>query len=280
MTYKDLLVHLDGSAAVADRTRVALELAAAWQAHLTGLCLMPEPFIPPMLGASIPPDVLDRQRDEAEAMAQSILAAFRRAAEAAGVAVETRLEIGPVDSLPRIFARQARHADLSIVGQPDAAAGGVDDALLAEAAFLDSGRPALVVPFIGGRPIPPRRATVAWNGGREAARAIGDALPLLRRAGSVTLLVVDAGRLGGNLGEEPGADMARHLARHGLSVKVRSVATGGMSVGDVVLAELADEDSDLLVMGGFGHSRLRELVLGGVTRHLLEHMTVPVLLAH
>lgn len=279
MDYKDLLVHLDGTDAGKARTDAAVALAAAWDAHLTGLCLMAEPVIPPMLGIAIGADVLERQRAETTAEGEAILARFREAGAAAGIATEARFEMAPIDTLPRRFARHARHVDLSIVGQPPPT-NGVDETMLVEAAFLETGRPALLVPYIGARDMPPRRILVAWDGGREAARAIGDALPFLRRADDVSLIVVDPAALGGRIGEEPGADMARHLARHDVKVTVRAVATGGLAVGDVLLGEAADWAADLLVMGGFGHSRLRELVLGGVTRHLIEHMTVPVLLAH
>ncbi len=279
MGYKDLLVHLDGTDAGKARSDAALALAAAWNAHLTGLCLMAEPVIPPMLGVAIGADVLERQRAEATAEGEAILARFRAAADAAGISFESRFEMAPIDTLPRRFARHARHVDLSIVGQPPAS-NGIDETMLVEAAFLETGRPALLVPYIGARDMPPRRVLVAWDGGREAARAIGDAMPFLRRADDVGLIVVDPGALVGRIGEEPGADMARHLARHDVKVTVRAVATGGLAVGDVLLGEAADWAADLLVMGGFGHSRLRELVLGGVTRHLIEHMTLPVLLAH
>lgn len=279
MSYKDLLVHLDGTDAARTRGECAIALAAAWNAHLTGLCLMAEPVIPPMLGIAIGADVLERQRAETAAAGAAILAQFEAAAAPAGIAIESRFEMAPVDTLPRRFARHARHVDLSIIGQPPAN-NGVDETMLAEAAFLETGRPALLIPYIGAREFPPRRILVAWDGGREAARAIGDALPFLRRADEVSLIVVDPAALSERIGAEPGADMARHLARHDVKVTVRAVATGGLAVGDVLLGEAADGAADLLVMGGFGHSRLRELVLGGVTRHLIEHMTVPVLLAH
>jgi nucleotide-binding universal stress UspA family protein len=279
VSYKDLLVHLDGTDAGRQRIDAAVALAAAWNAHLTGLCLMAEPVIPPMLGIAIGADVLERQRAETAAEGDAILARFREAATTAGISAEARFEMAPIDTLPRRFARHARHVDLSVVGQPPAS-NGVDETMLVEAAFLETGRPALLVPYIGARNVPPRRVLVAWDGGREAARAIGDALPFLRRADEVSLIVVDPAALSGRIGEEPGADMARHLARHDVKVTVRAVATGGLAVGDVLLGEAADGAADLLVMGGFGHSRLRELVLGGVTRHLIEHMTVPVLLAH
>jgi nucleotide-binding universal stress UspA family protein len=145
---------------------------------------------------------------------------------------------------------------------------------------MDTGRPALVIPYIGARAIPPKRAMVAWDGSREAARAVNDALPFLRLATSVTILVVDAERRPSQLGEQPGADIATHLARHSVKVEVRQVHGGGLATGDVILSQASDEGTDLVVMGGYGHSRFREMVLGGATRHLLDHMTCPVLLSH
>lgn len=280
MAIKDLLVHVDHRAASQGRLELALKLAELTGAHLTVLALVAEPYIPAMVGVHIPADILRQQLDEAERLATAQLTAAREAAAQRGIACATRQETGPLDRLPGLLARQARHADFSIVGQPNPDVDGVDDALLAEAAFMDSGRPALIVPYVGARPMPPRRAIVAWDGSREAARAANDAIPLLQLAGEVVVMVVNARNLGGRLGEQPGADIATHLARHDVRVEVKQVQSGGLGIGDVLLSQATDEGADLLVMGGYGHSRLREMVVGGVTRHLLEHMTVPVFLAH
>jgi nucleotide-binding universal stress UspA family protein len=170
----------------------------------------------------------------------------------------------------------ARHTDLCVVGQPSEETPEPEAGRLVEAAFMDSGRPALVVPYIGAAPEPSRRILVAWNGSREAARAVHDALPFLLAPERTTVLIVDPQAQGSEVGEPPGAD----LARHGVRVEVKSVPGGGLVAGDAILAQAADEGADLLVMGGYGHSRLREMVLGGATRHLLVQMTLPVLLSH
>jgi nucleotide-binding universal stress UspA family protein len=121
---------------------------------------------------------------------------------------------------------------------------------------------------------------IAWDSGREAARAVNDALPVLEQATAVTVLSVNP-RPGIDLhGEEPGADIALHLSRHGVKVEVQQTQVEEINVGDTVLSRLADLGCDLLVMGAYGHSRLREVVLGGVTRTLFESMTVPVLMSH
>ena len=145
---------------------------------------------------------------------------------------------------------------------------------------MDTGRPALVIPGQGATALPPRRAIIAWNGTREAARAAHDAVPLLAGAEQVTVLVVDPQSHRSAVAEEPGAALARHLARHGLRTEARTVSSAQRSVGEAVLAEAAATGAELIVMGAYGHSRLREFVFGGVTEHLLRAMPVPVLFAH
>lgn len=280
MSLKDLIVQLDASEAFNARLDAALALARAFGAHLTGLCLVVEPYVPAVVGVNLPPDILLQQRERAEAEATQLLARAVARAEAQGVALERRQETVMIDRLADALARHARHADLSIVGQPDPERAGVDDTLMVEASFMASGRPALVVPYIGARTMPPERVLVAWDGSREAARAVNDALPLLACARDVALVVVDPESLAGRVGEVPGADIATHLARHGVQVTVKTVPSGGLDPGDVLLSTAADEGADLLVMGAYGHSRLRELILGGTTAHILKHMTVPVLFSH
>jgi nucleotide-binding universal stress UspA family protein len=137
-----------------------------------------------------------------------------------------------------------------------------------------------VVPYIGGSDIIGRRALVAWNASREAARALNDAIPLLEDAENVTVLSVNPKRGIRGEGDLPAADIALHLARHGMKAEASYVVAEDIGVGDALLSRAADLGSDLIVMGGYGHSRLREIVLGGATRTVLRHMTVPVLLSH
>ena len=292
MTIRDLLVHVDGAPAARARLEAALALAERFEgAHVTALYLIAEPFVRASGGAGlhVPEDLLREHLAHADAEADAALAEAREAAERRGVAFEAWREVGRLDRLPTMLAHHARHADLTVVGQPDPEAGGADDVLLAEAAFMDSGRPALLVPgAVATAPaaapprLPPRRALVAWDGSREAARAVGDALPLLRLAEEgVTVLVVNDRDLSRLQGEQPGAALAAHLARHAIAAVVRRVASErAAGVADTILAQAGEERADLLVVGGYGHSRLREMVLGGVTRHLIERATLPVLFSH
>jgi nucleotide-binding universal stress UspA family protein len=281
---KDLLVYLDQSPVTEARLQTALALAKQLGAHVTALHLIAEPFLRAtsggMAGHHMPAEVIREHLAHAAAEAEGILAAARSAAERHGVALDVVRESGSLDRLPTLLARHARHTDLIVIGQPDLESGGVDDTALTEAAFMDSGHPALVIPRTGSATLPPRRAVVAWDGSREAARAATDAIPLLQAAEPVLVLVVDARDVSGRTGDRPGEELAAHLRRHAVKAAVRLVPSGGARITDVLLAQVRDEAADLLVMGGYGHSRLREMLVGGTTRSILEHMTVPVLFAH
>jgi nucleotide-binding universal stress UspA family protein len=280
MPIKDLLVTIDRSPASDQRLGLVLTMAAKFSARVTALTLVPEPYLPALVGVHFPVELLREQAAEAEREADGALAAAGEAAQRLDITLATRRITGPIDRLPILFAQAARHADLCVVGQPNEENLELPTTLLAESAFMDTGRPALVVPYIGAPATLARRVLVAWNGSREATRAVHDALPFLTAAERTTVLVVDPALQGSPVGDAPGADIAAHLARHGVRVELKTSPSAGMAVGDVILALVADEGTDLLVMGGYGHSRLRELVLGGATRQILAQMTVPVLLSH
>jgi nucleotide-binding universal stress UspA family protein len=280
MALKDLLVYLDQSPATAARLEAALNLAQALDAHLTALQLIAEPFLRGAVGHHLPAEVMREHVAHAEAEAEAILVSARAVAAQRGVLFDAVRDSGSLDKLPILLARHARHTDLTVIGQPDLDTGGVDDTALVEAAFMDSGHPALVIPRASTGVLPPRRAMIAWDGSREAARATSDAMPLLRRAEQVLVLVLDAHHVGGHAGGQPGSELVAHLRRHEVKAELRQIASGGTSIGHALLAQAREESADLLVMGGYGHSRLREMMLGGTTRSILEHMTVPVLFSH
>ncbi len=145
---------------------------------------------------------------------------------------------------------------------------------------MTSGRPVLVVPYIGPGKSVATHVLVGWNASREATRAVNDAIPLLQRAKKVTVLAVDPEGGTEGHGEVPSADISLHLARHGIKVEAAQTVTGDIDVGDALLSRASDLGADLIVVGAYGHSRMREFILGGVTRHLLQHMTVPILISH
>jgi nucleotide-binding universal stress UspA family protein len=276
MPLKDLLVHVDVDEACGSRIDVAVMLAATHEAHLTGLHVMAWPLVPAYVEAELPPRFYEDQRRHLRERAQQAEGGFLARERRHGVRSEWRVAEGDVVGTMKLHAR---YADLTIVGQ------GVDLrdvpgelAFLPEELALWVGRPVLVVPRYGTFQAIGQRVLIAWNGSREATRAVNDAIPILKVANKVTVLSIDPeGEPDRRL---PGADLALHLARHEITAEAESTQALDIAVGDVLLSRAADLGADLIVMGAYGHSRLREMVLGGATRHLLQHMTVPVLLSH
>jgi nucleotide-binding universal stress UspA family protein len=170
--------------------------------------------------------------------------------------------------------KHAYHADLVVAGQTDPQ-GDLSPILdFPDRIAMASGRPVLVVPYAGRYPEVGRNVVIAWKPGREAARAVFDALPILEQAEQVQILEVSEG------GGERDTELAAALGRHGIKPVLKSSVAGDIGIGDELLSRLADAGADLLVMGAYGHSRFNELVFGGATRHILQHMTVPTLLSH
>lgn len=280
MPYRDLLVHLDDTESCAGRVDAAIRLAAQHHAHLTGLYLTVEVPLSSYIREYVPPDVRATMASQAKARADAALARFGEAVAASGIAYETRLDEALDTTLPGVLSMHARYADLLVLGQVDPEEPPEVGRHLAEEVLLSAGRPALVVPHIGAAATVGERVVVAWDASREAARAVSDAMPLLERAKSVLVVSFDPKPTPFGHGELPGADIALHLARHGVEVEVQREDAGELDVGNALLSYVADRGADLLVMGAYAHSRVRELVLGGVTRTMLESMTVPVLMAH
>lgn len=264
MAYKDLLVVLDRD----ERSRMSIVLAATlaerFGAHLIGLYALRS---------------LDREIDEkicSEAETTRII--FEEIAGRQSISAEWRTASG---NLPEEVAVHGRYADLTILGQHDPDyewSPGLRPR--PEEVILAVGRPVLVVPYVGTFEQIGQRVLVAWDASREATRAVNDAMPLLVAASSVTVITVDAEQTHGRHGKVPGADIALHLARHGVTAQVERTVSAGIGVGNTLLSRASDLEADLLVMGAYGHSRVRELLLGGATRTVLTSMTVPVLMAH
>jgi nucleotide-binding universal stress UspA family protein len=282
MALKDLLVYVDVTPRSAARMELAARLAIQHDAHLTGLHVIDIPSANYFYGAAMPfvptnpEEIVERIRAEAVEAAKPVEAAFRECLRRNGIAGEWRLVEG---SPPATVTLHARYADLSIVGQPNREAPQDSDAVLVTT-VMTSGRPVLAVPFAGDFPTIGERVLVAWNGSREAARALNDALPLLLNAKQVTILAINPQRGVGGHGDVPAADIALHFARHGLKAEAAHTVARDIADGEALLSYAADIGADLIVAGAYGHSRARELVFGGVTRTLIAEMTAPVLFSH
>jgi len=280
MSYKTILVHCDAGRAAPARLELAAALAERHQAHLVGLHARP-PF-EPVIADSGPfaMDLLFKDHEEALAESESASAkAFAAAVKGRALTSEWRSSNGHADALLIVHAR---YADLTVVGQhdPEASSGVAPPPDLPENVALGTGRAVVVVPFVGAPASFGRKVLLCWNASREAARAAADAMPLLKAAEAVTVLLVDPKTSGAGHGGEPGADVATWLGRHGVAVTVQRDAAADADAAEVILSRAMDHGCDLIVMGIYGHSRLRELVLGGVSRTMLASMTVPILMAH
>lgn len=275
MDYKTILLQLDESPRRAERIAFALRLADAFGAHLTGRFAQNAALLPTYAMAEAGAAAVQFEEDARAEAAAKAEGEFRAAAaRTPTVSAEWRDAKG---DLPGDPAAAARCADLVVAGQPDP-----DSPLQRTAAgdlLLSAGRPVLFVPYAGRFPTVGRRVLVAWNDSRESARAVADALPFLRRAQSVHVVRFETGRAGAPAGGTA-SDIALHLARHGVKVQLAAERIADIEVGEQMLSRAADLEADLIVMGAYGHSRVRESVLGGATRTLLDAMTVPTLMSH
>lgn len=285
MGYRDILVALDIAAPARGRIELAAALAARDKAHLIGLHTSVSGDAPRRRAGYF--EAFDRSllaplyQEFAETMrqeAERTRALFEEIASRHGLSFEWRHASGYPS---QAAAMHGRYVDLIVLGQidPDDVQGPLFRPLPEEVA-LAVGRPLLVVPYAGSWNEPGRRVLIGWDASREATRAVNDAMPLLAAAEAVTVLAVDPVEGPDGHGEVPGADIALHLARHGVKATIEKTVSAGIGAGNALLSRASDLGADLLVMGAYGHSRLRELVLGGATRTILASMTVPVLMAH
>jgi nucleotide-binding universal stress UspA family protein len=278
MDYRRLFVHVD-DAADAARLRLAAGLARAFDAELAGTYLVPTGELTPFTSAMLPNSVVEhRLRDSGDAQA----AAEARFRDAAASAQWSRLAwTAPAGRAIDAGILHARYADLCVLGQPqdDAAnAGFARD--LAHEVLMNAGRPVLFVPHSNAARTIGQTVLVAWKESRESARAVADALPFLTRAREVIVMSIAAPGDGDERERVADSDIREWLARHGVSARVRHEVADDIEAGAFLLSRVADIGVDLLVMGAYSRPRLSELVLGGVTRTMLESMTVPVLMSH
>ncbi len=271
------LLHAGSDMAALD---AAIALAKLHEAHISVLVTLEHPMPLVTEFGYVPLELTQQQFEEARSAAEKQAKRARDRLAKEAVSSEVRLTEVMLLWSEETAALQARHADISIIGGPDPGKDSPRFALTFKSLLLNSGRPVLLIPRGAKLNVPLRRAVVAWKPTGEASRALHDALPLLANASEIDVLVVDPRVAEGQHGQQPGADIAVHLARHGLKVNVVSQPKAGLSVGGNVLLHVQDVDADLLVMGGYGHARWREVVLGGATNSVLEGATRPVLFSH
>lgn len=279
MSYKTILVHLDESERAQERIRIAAQIAKADEAHLVGAAMIgisTAVFEETDTAAQDPN--LASHIEFLKTRAASAVAQFEQIARQVGVnSFEGRIVDG--DAADGV-SLQARYADLVVVGQydQDEPAPSVQPDF-PQHVVMHSGRPVVIIPKQGTLASMGKRVLISWDASRGATRAVTDAIPLLQHADVVQLAIFNAETRTSPHGEDPGADLALYLARHGIQVEVLQQQTS-RDVGAALLTLAAEQASDLLVMGGYGHSRFRQMLLGGVTRSVLDEMTIPVMMSH
>ncbi|WP_428485856.1 universal stress protein [Rhodopila sp.] len=282
---KDILVQLDQGARSAVRLGVAADLARRFGSYLTGLFVVDIPNAEYLYGAGMPmaglgPDpTIDVMTAQARTRAEPVEAAFRQELRQHDLQGTWRIIEGDT---PAVLGADAHYADLVVVGQPnDPRRRDNRGRLVVETVLMTSGRPILTIPFAGDFPTLTEHVLIAWNASREATRAVHDALPLLREAGQVTILAVNpSASVAQDTAGVPPANLATHLARHGIKAETTRTIARNVADGEALLSYAADISATMIVAGGYGHSRAREMIFGGVTRTLLAEMTVPVFFSH
>lgn len=273
MTIKDLLVYVDNDEQCANRLQYAVQMAERCEARMNGVYVRRQLELPSYAEVQVPQDVLAAGEKQLMEMSGAARSTFQKGL--AGTSLDSEFhQLKGV--LPQVLSTVMHYADLAIVAQRHPDAGDLNLHYSPDSLLFHAGIPLVIVPHAGEFRYPPHHVVIAWNASAPSARALHDALPLLQHAERVVAVSV------GNNDPASIADgnLSRHLVQHGIHVEVRNIDAADSEAGDVVLSVAAETDSNLIVMGGYGHARFRELVLGGVTRTLLERMTVPVLISH
>ena len=272
---KDILLHL--ATGIQDDTTIdyAISVALAFDAHLAGAAFANDEVPAALLVNGVPPLWIDEYRQQSQDAAKAEVARFAAAVKRAGISAQAGWLPESLAGAANLFARMARRFDLSVVRRAEATQGDLAPRII-EAALFETGRPVLVVPPGRKADFKLERVMIGWDGSACAARAVADAMPFLQRAKTIELVMVV--EHGGK--EAPAADILQHLARHRLAAALEEIVAPHVKPANVLLSRATETAADLLVLGGYGHSRLRELVLGGVTRSALAAATIPTLMSH
>jgi nucleotide-binding universal stress UspA family protein len=275
---KDIIVNLEHPIARDPARDFAISIAETFDAHVAGVAFAYTPAFPGYTIMVIPPDIVAQMIADSERTALAAMERFDAAARRSLVSAERRLLKAIGTDAPAIFSTLARRFDLSVFlqSQPNV----LDNDDMIETSLFQSARPLVIVPYIQNDGLKLDRVVCCWDGSRAAARAFNDALPLLAKATKVDLLIVLNEKTKSNDTEIRGVEMGAHLARHDVKVKVETVPAADIDVASVILSYVVDNAGTLIVMGGYGHAKLREVILGGVTRDMLKSMTVPVFMSH
>ena len=275
---KDIIVHLEHQAARDPARDFAVTIAEIFDAHLAAVAFAYAPDFPGYVMLEIPADIVAQMIAESEKAAFAAIERFDAGAKRSLISAEHRL-LKPVGaSASAVLSTLSRRFDLGVFMQSEP--NGVDNDDMIEASLFESGRPLIVVPYIQKDGLKLDHVVCCWDGSRAATRAVNDGLPLLVKATTVDLLIVLNEKTDNPPNVIRGAEMAKHLARHDVKVQIVTFPAADIDVCNAILSYVADVSGTLIVMGGYGHAKLRELILGGVTRNMLKSMTAPVFMSH
>jgi nucleotide-binding universal stress UspA family protein len=280
MSYKTILISLNEVGRLGELVAAAVDLARETGAHISGLYIVPAVQVYPSVGFEAAPQVFEGNRSFFKDHTQRVKQTFEDAMRREGLPHDLHL----LDARTPVIADEViaigRSADLVVVSatNPDEITGVERD--FVEQVVMAVGRPVIVLPFKGDARISLTEIVVGWDGGREAARAAFDALPLLRKADKVRVVRIDPQKDPALRGSVAGADLAETFARHGIKAEAQGYPTDGLDEGQALMRCAEDHGAGLIVMGAYGHSRLAEFIFGGATRFVLNRMTRPVLMSH
>ena len=278
--FKNILVHIPTETLARPVVDVSISLAVQTKAHLDAIAVGYEAmsevgFVAEPLAAVAA--VIEIQQQQAMERADAAISVFETEAKYADISHATRTIAAPPAEAEEVIGRLARCYDLTVVLQPDSSHSVFDNSI-PRVVLFNSGGPMLMVPRIHKGPLNARHVGIAWDGSRTAARALRDALPFLKAAQAVTMIAVNEQQDGAS---EAAADkIATHLARHRINTKIERLTADRGDVQGTILSAVIDNGIDMLVMGGYGHSRIKEYILGGVTKGMFDSMTVPTLMSH
>ncbi|MBL8902417.1 MAG: universal stress protein [Rhizobiales bacterium] len=284
MPFKTIMVLLNDSSRTEQLLDAASALARQFDAHLVGLYILPTAKIYADVGLVATPMVFEGYRDLFKSKLAEVRKKFEARAKQDGLKAEWRTVNSIFPEIAESAIAHSRSAELVVTSQIDYGPDGSIEQDFVVRLVMESGRPVLIIPRKGS--FAPRgegiaeKAIVGINGTKESTRAMFDALPLLRLVKETRLVWVDPYKESEAAGSVPGAEEAAVLARHGIKAVAEPMMTDGYNAGEALLMRASDLGADLLVMGAYAHSRMREFVFGGATRHVLEHMTIPVLMSH
>jgi nucleotide-binding universal stress UspA family protein len=253
----------------------AASVATLFEAHLDGIACVYQ-ALNPMIASEAAAVVMAAEYQTGVEQAAVVLDQFEIVTRRLGIPHGAKSTFDVSYAATRTLTQMSRLYDLNIVAQPDRSNPSQTD-FLSEAVLFGSGRPMLMVPYITHAPIKSDRVLICWDGGIPAARAVHDAMPFLRKAKTIDVVSVNEKE---DAGEASSAALIAHLARRDLPATPYRIAADGPNIHNAILSLAADNNTDLIVMGGYGHSRLREFILGGTTRGMFESLTVPALISH